>query len=259
MAGMLNHRSPDMWVNLPVDPARFCPPDPEARGSELLDENDRPCGEHIGALAEWLFRITPPGAPVVPILNVSELRGPGCAPFLRGRVPLDRRPVGWPRARRDAEILALVPPGTTRPQRGEAPWPQQSRRRWHMEQALFHDIWGEKIHKVAGRIEAATADGWHGGRERSRTAERWISDGRAILSKLGAWPWCLSPAGRLPADWWREPRFAEELATWHRESFVAMVGDALRASQYAAGDRSDMRYAPGNREAALQLYRQQFP
>jgi hypothetical protein len=38
-----------------------------------------------------------------------------------------------------------------------------------------------------------------------------------------------------------------------------MVGDSLRAVQYAVGDRSDTRWAPGNHEVALQLYAAQFP
>jgi hypothetical protein len=256
-----------------VDSAYFFPPTPTERGIYgPPDADGRPTGEPTPALPYWLWRLTIPGAPLVPILDVPHAPGPGCVPFLRGRVPLDLRPVGgqamaasrdgalalgWPRAQRDAEILALVPAGQHRWPRRDGPRARAARPRWYAEAAYFRDLGAETEVEVAQRLDLG--DDTLRGEDGSRAARYWIAQGRERLAAIGAWPWCLSPAGRLPADWYREPRFAVALGAWHRESFVAMVGDSLRGVQYAAGDRSDTRYAPGNHEAALQLYAAQFP
>lgn len=243
--------------SFPADPARFCPPDPRARGSELVDENLEPTGEHIGSLAEWLGRITPPGAPVVPILNVRELRGPGCVPLIREYVQAERRPAVWPRQKRDAEILQLVPVGIVRPARGEAPRPRDGLPRWYMEAAYFRDLWGKSEQEVAAGIEASCSEDFSRGREPdSRTARRWTGQGRQILADLGAWPWCLRSAGKLEPRWWRERRYAEVLAVWHFRVFEDALSDLLAPVQYAAGDRA--RWRRHNREAAADLYRAQF-
>jgi hypothetical protein len=248
----------DGQENLGVDLARFFPPAPGEREAErVVDGDGRPTGEPTPALPYWLWRLTIAGAPVVPILAVAHAPGPGCVPFLRWRAPLDRRPVGWPRAQRDAEILALVPAGHRRWPRRDGPRASAARPRWYAEAAYFRDLCGETEVKIAQRLDLA--DDEARGEDGSRSARNWIAQGRQCLGVLGAWPWCLAPAGRLPPAWHREARFAEALAAWHRESFVAMVGDSLRGVQYAAGDRSDMRYAPGNHETALQLYAAQFP
>jgi hypothetical protein len=117
---------------------------------------------------------------------------------------------------------------------------------------------GETESEVARRLDLGD-DEAHREDNRARAARNWIAKGRRGLAAIGAWPWALVPAGKLPRDWYREPRFAVALAAWHREAFVAHYCDALRAVQYAAGDRSDTRWAPGNHEAALQLYAAQFP
>lgn len=244
--------------NKGVDSAYFFPPTPtEREAGRAVDGDGRPTGEPTPALPYWLWRLTIEGAPLVPILHVPHAPGPGVVPFLRLRVPLGARPVGWPRARRDAQILALVPAGQRRWPRKDRPRARAGRPRWTTEAAYFRDLCGEPEVEVARRLDLA--DDTLRGEDGSRSARYSVAQGRRRLGAIGAWPWALAPAGKLPRDWWRDVRYAEALAAWHRESFVAMVGDALRPAQYAAGDRSDMRYAPGNREAALRLYAEQFP
>ena len=55
-----------------------------------------------------------------------------------------------------------------------------------------------------------------------KTIDRWRNDGRAFLAQLGAWPWALTPDGRLGRAWWRDQRFSEELTAW-REGRVSAV------------------------------------
>jgi hypothetical protein len=58
------------------------------------------------------------------------------------------------------------------------------------------------------------------GRRHSRPAARYVSDGRALLARLGVWPWSIEEtlsARRLQKD----PRNAVALAYWHRAAQVA--------------------------------------
>ena len=52
-------------------------------------------------------------------------------------------------------------------------------------------------------------DGWD-----SRTLRRWRDDGRRAWSESGAWPWALTPNGKLPRNWWRRPEYAKALHDW---------------------------------------------
>ena len=47
-----------------------------------------------------------------------------------------------------------------------------------------------------------------------KTIDRWRNDGRAFLAQLGAWPWALTPDGRLSRVWWRDQRFSRALGEW---------------------------------------------
>ena len=57
-------------------------PAPLERIPEKLNLEGEPTGEPVGALVYWIWRITEPGAPLVPILNVPHAPGPGCMPLV---------------------------------------------------------------------------------------------------------------------------------------------------------------------------------
>lgn len=247
-----------MGDNSPADPARFCPPViPTERGGETVYADGRPTGECIGALVEWLWRITPPGAPLVPILDVPHAPGPGCVPFIRERFPLEGRPPTWPRRARDEQLVALVPAGLKRPRRGQgSPRPRDGHDRWRMEAAYFRDLYAEDEEQVANRLDLSF-DGDLNRGTRSRSARRYVGAGRKLLSGLGAWPWCLDASGQLGAQWWTERRYAVALAAWHFRAFADGLDELLRPVQWAAGDRPQWRVV--DYKLAARLYGEQFP
>jgi hypothetical protein len=209
---------------------RFCPPAP---------------GD---ALVRWLWLRTPPGAPVVPISPEARAdptryrSGPGFVPKVAGQ-PLSTFP---DRRQEDAraEVEGVAPgvhrePGTHRPRWGMAAW--------SIESAHDHDLRGLSYVKLA-ELQDYT-DFLAAYPERSRSAERRVTQGRELLHNLGGWPWALSERGVLPARWWEEERFARALAGWFREATLQCLSDALRAVELANSDEgaepvSDDRSGP---------------
>lgn len=223
--------------NFPADLACFCPPSPS---------------ERVGALPEWIWRITPPGAPLVPILNVAHAPGPGCVPCIRLTIAADVRPAPWPSRVRDEQIAARVPVGLNRPPRAEARRRRAGHDRWGMEAAYFRDLLDDDEERVAERLDLAIDEDPLRG-PRSRSARRYVTKGREILAGLGAWPWCLDERGQLEEDWWTTQRYAKALAAWHFNAFADGLDELVRPAQYAAGERPAWRVV--DRDLATRLYR----
>lgn len=258
MPEMIERRRYPVGDNFPADPAYFCPPEPRERGGEITADGE-PTGERIGALVSWLGHITPPGAPLVPILNVPHAPGPGCVPLIARSLSLAGRPPAWPPRKRDAAIGAAVPVGLQRPRRAEGRRKRGARPRWQMEAAYFRDLCGDDEDRLAGRLDLSADHGAdeHKRGPRARSVRRYIAAGRKQLSALGAWPWCMDEDGRLESRWWTRRRYAEALAEWHFMAFADALDEALRPVRHAAGERPTWRVV--DYQLAARLYREQFP
>jgi hypothetical protein len=81
------------------------------------------------------------------------------------------------------------------------------------KRGLLHDYDGGRL-GVPGRVHVIThmLDTYG-----SRTIERWRDDGRRSWADLGAWPWALTPHGKLSRVWWRKPEYADALRRWATE------------------------------------------
>ncbi|MGI8597504.1 MAG: hypothetical protein ACR2LY_09530 [Thermoleophilaceae bacterium] len=55
---------------------------------------------------------------------------------------------------------------------------------------------------------------------RSRGADRWLKEGRALHAVLGSWPWTHAPDGRLPRDWRERDEFRAPFFAWHKRAYV---------------------------------------
>jgi hypothetical protein len=85
----------------------------------------------------------------------------------------------------------------------------------------------------------------------SRGGYRHAAAGRKPLSRLGAWPWCLTDSGRLPPQWYRKEEYATALATWHYRQTLATLAAIFRSTAATALDDDA-------REFARDQYRQAY-
>ncbi len=51
-----------------------------------------------------------------------------------------------------------------------------------------------------------------------RSVQRVVRTGDNVWAELGAWPWAVYAAGRLPSGWRDDPRVAGELASWYQRA-----------------------------------------
>lgn len=210
---------------------RFCPP-----------AHRRPSWD----LARWLWLLTPPGAPVIPVLQGDRPPPhPGCVPYLGRHIP------EWPHKERNAALRAQLPgepiarkPGTHAPRSGKL--------RWEVEAAFRRDINGASEGEVAQRLELT--EGVDRQPEASRSARRYVSNGRRSLADIGAWPWCLAPNGRPVRNWWTQEHYLGPLARWHRLAFVRAANDLLGTVDMAVGSHDGERVSVDRWRAAEGLY-----
>jgi hypothetical protein len=180
-------------------------------------------------LTRWLWLMTPPGAPTVPVLeSTGRDDGPGHVPLLWTAQTADLWQMDS-RARIDA-VRSRLPqgvarePGTHRPRAG--------RGRWAIEAAYLRDVWGHSEAEIGERLELYDTDeAKTAGSDRCRQARTYVSSGRRTLASLGAWPWALDDEGRLERQWWTIERYAAALLVWHELSCVQAIEDALRATR----------------------------
>lgn len=232
-APIIQRREVHVADNLGVDWRTFCPP----------------CGPSSD-LARWLWLLTPTSAPLVPVVveNAPQPPHPGYMPLL---YRLAQPPVtSWPHRKRDAEIAARLPAGVHRKPGHQAP--RAGKERWQMETAWHMDIHGQAQAEAAATLDLC--DESYVGKAGSRSVRRYRLAGRAILSRLGAWPWCLDEAGELEERWWETKRYAEALAAWHFDAFRNAVNDLLGTVELAAGRDLRWRTDANRLDHARQLY-----
>jgi hypothetical protein len=193
------------------------------------------------AMVEWLWRLIPPGALVVPIggkiadgtknyrLDRYDTRGVPCLP--------DAADPPLPPRDRHAQHSALaerMPEAHQRDPGRHAP--RTGVDKWSIEAAFYRDLVGLSTTQIGDDLDLrddSSRDSGNG----SRSARRYITRGRRQLVQLGAWPWALQPRtnGRLPKGWHRGERFARALAEWHYLTTTATLRDCLRTTEAAAG------------------------
>ena len=191
---------------------------------------------------EWLWHLTPAGAPVIEVLVSSHAPPhPGCVPRVSAR----------PEAEMPAGIHRL--PGRQAPREGKP--------RWEVESAFRRNIQGWTETQIADNLDLVdhlgpSSTSQEG--DRPRSARRYVQAGRLTLAKLGAWPWCLTRDGAVWRDprWWTTERYLRPLAAWHREAFIDSAMDALGTIEAAAGTHSGSRASEDRWRTADALYRE---
>lgn len=157
---------------------------------------------------QWLADACVPGFDVVPVLFGAPLIAERARPVLPRQRTLLRQ-----------QLAERMPPVVDHPPRVAKPMRE-------MTIAFAHDIYD------AGTPESMVAlglsDGYINGTllidetQGSRGARRYAEQGRARLSRLGAWPWCLTDDGKPPPSrWYGQEKYAKALALWHYQQWLA--------------------------------------
>jgi hypothetical protein len=220
-------------------------------------------------LALWLWHLTPPTAPTVPVLESRTRdddryggRDPGRVPVRDdgpGHVPLLRHDRGIRSAHERLQLVReTLPPGVRR--QPDHHRPTIGKPRWEIESAFFHDVCGYSNLEIADALDFTDhkKQTWGSRSPESRSARRYVEDGRKALAALGAWPWTLEENGKVDArGWWRDDRFAIALFGWHEEATVMAINDALLAADCLSGQETYR--TNGDRLAtATRLYRERL-
>ena len=180
-------------------------------------------------LTRWLWLMTPPAAPTVPVLeSAGRDDGPGHVPLL----PLPHT-TRFLEPSSPSMRLALVreampegiqrKPGTRSPRAGSD--------RWRIEAAYRRDLHGMTEAEVGATLDLYDNDEESAGSSRCRRVRDYVVPGRALLAELGAWPWSLDDGGQLERRWWNVERYAAALLVWHEMSCMRAIEDAVRASR----------------------------
>ena len=162
-------------------------------------------------LVRWLAMLTPPAASVIELSL--------------GPVP------------RIAEATCDLPPAI--PRRPGTRAPQAGLAYWEMEAAYYRDLDGATSCEIARAMDLQID--LHRENPRSSSADRYVRHGRALLNRLGAWPWAAVANGRLPAKWREQPAFARPLARWHWEGWERGHLQQMRSVDWAGGDEARWR------------------
>jgi hypothetical protein len=106
-------------------------------------------------------------------------------------------------------------------------WGKNGRAVITLECAASHDLAGAtavQLSRAQGWADHVDADGRPGP---ASSAKRAIREGRALLSRLGAWPWAHADRGRLHdhPSWWSDAVFLGPLRTWLARSWGRLVFD----------------------------------
>lgn len=190
---------------------------------------------------EWLWRLIPPGALVVPLLarlpdgskdyplDRYSARGVPCLPDAADP-PLPSRD----RRAQHAALLDLLPAAHQRKPERQAP--REGIPRWALEAAFYRDLVDLSTLEIADALDLRDDASRNGGNG-SRSARRYATAGRLQLRALGAWPWALSTDKKalLPRGWHRDQRYAAALADWHHAAVTATLRDSLRTIEAATG------------------------
>jgi hypothetical protein len=158
----------------------------------------------------WAYMKANPGLPTVPIVSGVP------------RVGEPQEPDKFDRAR----VSAVERQSTPQPHPGQPPrneyfcaelaYMTDIERRPLEDEGPFFDLREYLAVNVKGysRPTDLQVETFKEGKPRSRTVDRWVRTGRCVLHDQRAWPWALMSNGRLPQEWWRDPRFEEALHAW---------------------------------------------
>ncbi len=193
-------------------------------------------------LLGWLCRLAPPGAPMVPLGGYvpDGLRLPLRPPHRELGVPLlaelANPPMPSGRDEQRRELGRRLPPHhfRKRPRRT----PRAGVKRWHIYAAMMRDLRGASPQHLAEHFDFADVQTMAAEAGASRSARRYVAEGRRALAALGAWPWCLTPPeGKLDSQWYAHDRYAEALAMWHYRAAIEALEDVLASVAAGGGDR----------------------
>ena len=198
------------------------------------------------SLPLWLAALTPAGA------DVLELEDGLFAPLLAERAtpPLPRR-----RDLLENQLAARLPPIVARKPGGHAP--RSGIPGWSMAVALVVDLYGVRSDEAADSLELRDYSSRDAG-DGSRSGRLYAQRGRPLLSSLGAWPWCLATAGRLPGRWYCRQDYAEALTRWHFQQWLAAEAANLRTIPFAPSPTAGAAIDDAARELARDTYRQWY-
>jgi hypothetical protein len=177
---------------------------------------------------QWMNSLIPRGADVVQVATRSLGRVPLIAE--RARPPLPRDP-----ALLRQELDSRMPPVGAREPKRQAPW--KFKPMWEINSAFARDICGMDTVGIAQALGLGDyfMTGLVGSEQGSRGGRRYAEAGRARLSRLGAWPWCLTEDGELQPDtWFHEQKYARSLARWHYQQWLAVFAAQFRSFALAA-------------------------
>lgn len=212
---------------------------------------------------EWLWRLIPPGALVVPVLaklpegskdypvDRYNTRGVPCLPDA-AKPPLPARD----RRAQHAALLERLPAAHQRIPERQAP--RKGIPKWNLEAAFYADLVGLSTIEIADALDLRD-DASRNAENGSRSARRYLTPARKRLVELGAWPWALSTDknGLLPRGWQRDQRYAAALGDWHYDAVTATLHDSLRTVEVAAGS-TDRSLSANVAEAVEGAYRSVF-
>jgi hypothetical protein len=109
-------------------------------------------------------------------------------------------------------------------------------------QALRAAVERDVVKREAGAVSAGlgltdherhSRDGVYG--HDARRLRAYVTEGRALLNALGAWPWCHAPAGRLPRGWHAQEAFQASLTAWFWQAMDALKDEQEERLDFAFG------------------------
>jgi hypothetical protein len=127
-----------------------------------------------------------------------------------------------------------------------------------MAVALVSDLYGVTSDEAADTLELRDDSSRDAG-DRSRSGRLYAERGRLLLSSLGAWPWCLAEKeGRLPHGWCCQQKYAEALARWHFQQWLAAEAANFRTIPLAAPPTAAAAIDVAMRGLARDMYRRAY-
>jgi hypothetical protein len=126
-----------------------------------------------------------------------------------------------------------------------------------MAVALVVDLYGVRSDEVADTLELRDYSSRDAG-DGSRSGRLYAQRGRPLLSSLGAWPWCLAKAGRLPGHRYCRQEYAKALARWHFQQWLAAEAANFRTIPFAPPRTAAAAIDDATRELARDMYRKAY-
>ncbi len=128
-----------------------------------------------------------------------------------------------------------------------------------MAMALVVDLYGAKTDEAADALELRDYSSRDAG-DGSRSGRLYAQRGRPLLSSVGAWPWCLEykQAGRLKDRWYCRQDYAEALARWHFQQWLAAEAANFRTLPFAPPPTAVAAIDDATRELARDTYRKAY-